>query len=46
MDMNRIIGTLVSGFACKAYALALGVWIASEAMASLSNVAARVAGVM
>lgn len=37
MSMNRIIGSLFSGFMCKAYAAGFAVWIACEAFAALSH---------
>jgi len=46
MDMNRIIGALVSGFACKVYAAALAVWMASEVYAALANFASAAASAL
>jgi hypothetical protein len=42
MDMERIIGSLISGFACKLYAAGLGVWIAYEVFHVLADMASKV----
>jgi hypothetical protein len=42
MDMNRIIGALFSGFACKGYAICLAVWIAYEVANVLLTMSASV----
>jgi hypothetical protein len=43
MSMNRIIGTLFSGFACKGYAIAMAIYIASQAAEALQKVNDQVA---
>lgn len=39
MDMNRIIGVLVSGFACKLYAMGLAAMMAHSAYQGLASIA-------
>lgn len=46
MDMNRIIGALLSGFACKGYAIGLAIWIAYEVAHVLINMAHAVGSAM
>lgn len=35
--MERVVGLLFSGFACRAYAVGAAVWIASEAAGFISS---------
>lgn len=42
MPFARILGLVFSGFACKAYAIGLALWIASEVYAILSSVSESV----
>jgi hypothetical protein len=42
MDMERIIGSLFSGFMCKLYAAGFAVWIAYEAGSYFFDVMAKV----
>jgi hypothetical protein len=42
MDMERIIGSLISGFACKLYAAGLAVWISCEVFHVLAGMASKV----
>lgn len=37
--MNRIIGALFSGFACKVYAAGFAIWMAWEAATFIGHVA-------
>lgn len=43
MEMSAIIGKLLSGYACTAYAGAMAFWIAAEAVVPLRHVAEVVA---
>lgn len=43
MSMNRIIGTLFSGFACKGYAIAMAIYIAMQVADALHKVNEQVA---
>lgn len=39
MEMSAIIGKLLSGYACTAYASAMAFWMAAEAVAPIRYVA-------
>ena len=42
MDMNTIIGSLLSGYACKVYAAGMAVFVASEAVKPLMHAASAI----